>query len=182
MDDTTGPRGRAPVVAGWAVFLLGLAVPLVLGRLVGFRRTGVGRPRVAALPVPLGGAAAAHLGGRVREGDHRRWARPSTAPPPGRPFVLSPDPTARAETPADDPVLARRRRLGEIIQALGAVLAVVALWRLGFAVWRLARHDWAADCPHLYVVGPAVFAGLCGVVAARLGRRIRLRAAPRGSG
>ncbi|CCH30753.1 hypothetical protein ABZ816_00630 [Actinosynnema sp. NPDC047251] len=86
--------------------------------------------------------------------------------------------TAYEETLAADPALARRRRLGEIIQVLGALLVAFALWRLGFALWRLVRHDWAIGCHQLYVVVPAVFAGLCGVVAARLGRRIRLRAAP----
>ncbi|MEV0677390.1 hypothetical protein AB0I60_12810 [Actinosynnema sp. NPDC050436] len=205
MDGTARPGGSALVAAGWTSSVVGLALPLGVGWLVG--SGALDWWHLAALPA---GAALVHGGERTRargrghpsRGGERTRARgrehPSRAP--GRPrevVACGAVRTATAHpalepvraTPDDgdaaaDPALARRRRLGEVIQALGAVLVAFALWRLGLALWRLVRHDWAIGCHQLYVIVPAVFAGTCGAVAARLGGRIRRRAAPppRGSG
>ncbi|MBB5953954.1 hypothetical protein FHS29_000524 [Saccharothrix tamanrassetensis] len=76
--------------------------------------------------------------------------------------------------------VALRQRRGEVIHALGLCLVAFAVIRLGFAVWRLIGYDGDLEsCGHrLYVIVPAVVVLLCGWSAARLGRRITLRAAP----
>ncbi|RKT55806.1 hypothetical protein [Saccharothrix australiensis] len=78
-----------------------------------------------------------------------------------------------------DPVVARRRRRGELIRVLGLGLVLFAVVRLAVAAWRLMRRDWdlgPGGCS-LYVVVATLVVLLCGWGSARLGRRIALRAA-----